>query len=157
FVIGGAPGQFNHATQDLRPMLCRIVARRDVKAEDPYAGSLIKLGELHRPLETLQVGVERLGNPNFSNRRTDRAQSDLALGEERAKCRVLVIGQIQNIGAVDRAELDVLDVVLGKHLELLDRVLGDFVGEGAEVNHQRKSWNDIASVSYLQPPFEAES
>ena len=115
----------------------RIVARRDVKAEDPNPQGAVELGQFHRPVKPAQVLFERLGDPHLADRGADRTQAHPAVAEQVAKLSVLRVGQIEHVGPVNRAELDVTDSVSRQHVELLGRVLRDFVGEGTQADHGR--------------------
>ena len=44
--------------------------------------------------------------------------------------------EIEDVGPVNGAELDMLDAVRRQDVNLFDRVLRDLVGEGAQANHR---------------------
>ena len=53
-----------------------------------------------------------------------------------AEVGVLGLGKVQDVDAVDRAELDVLDAMRDRTVDLLAGVLGDLVGEGTDADHR---------------------
>ena len=114
----------------------RVVPRRDVEAENPVHAATVEFSQMHGPLEAVEVLLERLGDPDLADRRADGAELDPARGELIAELGMLGVREIQDVRAVDRAELDRLDAVPGQNIDLLDGVLGDLVGEGTDADHR---------------------
>ncbi len=129
-------GQLGHPIDDRFAMRSRIVAGWDVEAEDANPGGLVEIREFHRPLEALEVLVERLGDPDLADRRADRAEAEPAREEPFAKFGVLGVGQVEDVRAMDGAELDELDAMSGQDIELLVGILRDLVGEGTDADHR---------------------
>ena len=114
----------------------RVISRRHVEAEDSYSGSRVEVSQSHGAVEPLQVLVESLGDSDLADRRPDRAQTEPARPQQVAKLGVLFVAQVQDIGPVNGTEFNVLDAVCGQDFDLLDRVLRDLIGKGAQANHR---------------------
>ena len=62
---------------------------------------------------------------------------------------MLALGQVEDVGAVNRAEFDELDAVPAEHVDLFDRVLGYFVGKSTQSNHRLFLGRRICAAAYL--------
>src|SRR5262249_50914069 len=84
----------------------------------------------------------RLIDLRLADRRTDGAQPEASPVEERAELGHLQIGQVEDVGFEDGAQLDVADAAVLQHLDLFGWVGGGFVREGAkeEHGHLRAGW-----------------
>ena len=143
----------------------RVVAGRDIEAEDTDSRRCVLVGQVQGPLEAEQVALEWLGDPDFADRRTDGTEPEAGAAEPVPEIVVLRIGQVQHIGPVDGPELDMPDPVPGEHVDLFLGVLRDLVGKGAEANHRissgcRTAWfatdfrHDSSSPRNRQGPVE---
>src|SRR5262249_22800228 len=109
--------------------------RRHVEAEDPDARRPVEVGQVHGPTESLQVLVEGVGDPDLADRRTDGTELEPARGQQVAELGVLGVGEVQDVRAVDCAELDRPDAMPRQDVNLLDGVLRDLVGKGTDADH----------------------
>ena len=137
--LGRTLGDLAHAAHHLGSMPSGIIARRHVEAEDPNPGRLVKVGQLERAGESVQVGFERVVDLDLPDRRSQSTEPKPARVEQLAKLLVLRVAQVQDIGAVNGPELDVANSVLAQDRDLLERVLGNLVGKGTQADHRQRS------------------
>ena len=140
-----ATGQLGHPLDHGIAVGCRIVAGRDVEAEDANPRRLVEVGQIHGPLEALKVLAERIGDPDLADRRPDGAELEPACGQQPPELGVLRVRQIQDVRTMDGAKLDELDAVLRQDIELFVGILGDLVGKGTDANHRSLPGSRIAN------------
>ena len=68
-----------HTLDDFVAVDCWIISFWHVKAENPNPWGLVKLGNFQRDLISLQVRLERIGDFNLADRRTDCTQAKATL------------------------------------------------------------------------------
>src|SRR5262249_55520431 len=108
---------------------------------DADVGGVEHLAQLDRPLETVQVRFEGLVDLDLADRRADGAEAEAVAVEQPFQVPHLLVGQVEDVGLEDGAQLDVPDAATGEDIDLLLGVGGDLVGERAENEH---GWWSIA-------------
>src|SRR5262249_36292192 len=118
----------------LRPIVLALTLSR-VVAEDADIACAEDLAQFDGPPEAFQLRLERIADLDLADRRADGAELEAVLVQQRLELLDLQVVQVQHVGLVDRAELDVLDAAL---LEYVDLLLGagiDLVGKRGEREH----------------------
>src|SRR6476659_4879630 len=93
------------------------------------------------PAELFEVWYERLVNPDFANGRADGAEPESGAVKQRLEVAHLRVSQRQDVGLVDRSELDVPDTAVFQNVDLHLRVGGNLVGECAQDEHGHSRMN----------------
>lgn len=132
--LGGAGG-FAQAADDFVAMRRWVSVGGYVKAEDANSTCAVEIRQVHGGLEAAPLRLEWIGDGRLADGRADGADSHAAFVQHVAKVSMLIAAEIEDVGAVDRAKLDVADGVGLQARELFFGVGGNLVGKRAEVDH----------------------
>lgn len=140
-----------HASQNLFAMRTGIGAVREVVAEHPDAGRIVKMSQFDGTLEAFKVRLERIGDCDLADRRPDGGKTEPSRSEQFTKFDVLLIGEVENISAADRAEFDVADTQSVETLDLFQGIGGNLIREGAQGNHASGSFERLDRKNNIVP------
>lgn len=111
-------GQGLHAADDFVAVGGRVVAFRHIEAENADAWRGVEICQTQSDLIAFQVRLEGVGDFDFADGRADGAQAEAVLPEQVTEVRVFVVGEVEDILAVDRTEFDVFDAMVRENFDL---------------------------------------
>src|SRR5262249_29766708 len=123
----GQPELVPHAIEYVTTPVVPDILVRKIIAENANIARVEHPAQLDGPAKALQMRLGWMINAHLADRRANRTEAKAMLLEQRLQLENLEVGQIQHIGLLNGAQLNMPNAALLEHSDLLFRIGANLV------------------------------